>query len=373
MNEFVSSQASTPPPRRRPSFSTVKRHWLTFAFFAGFIVDVFLLNRVDDIFDNLVLLFYVLLAFSSLLIFYASVAERFSEKVSYLLRTYAPLAIQYSFGGLLSGMLIFYGRSGDWSTSWPFLLIILIAILGNEFIKERSSRLIYNLAFLFIGLMAYMVLLVPVLSGYMGVWPFIVSGLLALCIFYGFIRLLYRVIPRFMDLQMRIIVLTIGAIYMCFNLLYFVNIIPPIPLSLKDLGIYHSVIKFENNTYQLKWIDGPWWRPFKRYDDVFYPSAAPNVYCFASVFAPTRVDTDIYHRWEYKDEAGDWIVHARIKYPIQGGNDSGWRGYTQVASHRPGEWRCSVETERGQVLGHTTFRIAPGSEEPPREMNTRVE
>ena len=100
----------------------------------------------------------------SLLVLYASAAEKLPERWIPRAKKYAPLAVQFAFGGLLSGMLIFYGRSGDLSQSWPFILIILAVIYGNETIRERSNKLIFNLSFFFIGLFSCVVLVVPVFT-----------------------------------------------------------------------------------------------------------------------------------------------------------------------------------------------------------------
>jgi len=94
-----------------PSFLKVKRHWLTIAFIAGFLTDLVLLNKVDSLVDNLVLLFYVLLAMLGIIFLYASAAGKMPEVINAHVRTYSPLVLQYAFGGLLSGMLIFYYRS----------------------------------------------------------------------------------------------------------------------------------------------------------------------------------------------------------------------------------------------------------------------
>ncbi len=350
----------------------VKRHWLTIAFVLGFVVDNITLNRVDQLFDNFVLAFYVLLAMASLLTLYASVAEKIGGKAGLFFRRYSPVAVQYSFGGLLSGMLIFYGRSGSWSESWPYMIIILLAIYGNETVRDRTQRLIYNLAILFIGLLSYVVLVIPVATGYMGPWIFIGSGLLAVVIMYGFIRGLRRLVPRFIGIHIKPIIFTIGSIYVGLNFLYFANIIPPIPLSLKEVGVYHSVVHFENGDYQLKYEKGKWWQPFKKSDDVFHAKLGDSIFCFAKVFAPTRLSTDIYHSWEYYDEnEKEWIEHLRMSYGIAGGRDSGYRGYTLIRNYRDGEWRCTVETGRGQVLGREEFVV--DSENLPADLTTRLQ
>ncbi|MEX0917757.1 MAG: DUF2914 domain-containing protein [Candidatus Paceibacterota bacterium] len=354
------------------SFARVKRYWLSIAFVLGFVVDTITLNNVEQIFDNLVLLTHVLLSMTALFLMYAAAAGRVPEQWVVPLRKYAPLVAQYSFGGLLSGMLIFYGRSGAWTESWPFLIIILAVIAGNEIIKDRSARFLFNLTVLFVGLFAYLVLIIPVISGYMGPLVFLGSGLLALLVMYGYIRLLQRVIPNFIKLQMRMLVFMIGIVFAGYNFLYFANIIPPIPLSLKDVGIYHSVVKFDDGEYQLKYEEGAWWQFYKDSDTTFHPVAGGNIFCFASVFTPTRLHTDIYHTWEYYDEASKkWVEHSRLSYSISGGRDGGYRGYTLIKNFRDGVWRCSVETERGQVLGQEKFTV--DSSEPPAPLVTKTE
>lgn len=336
----------------------LKEHWLTFSFFLGFIADNFTLNRVDQLFDNLVLLFYVLLAMGSLLLLYAATAGKIPEQYVERVRTYTPLVTQYAFGGLLSGMLIFYGRSGAWFESWPYLLIILGVIAGNEMLKRRSERLIFSLTILFIGLFSYVVLVIPVVLGKMGAWIFVFSGLVALLIMYVFVRVLRLVVPNFIRANMRMVVFSIGVTYALLNGLYFANIIPPIPLSLKELGIYHNVERLANGDYALTYERGSWYEFFKDSDTTFHHHAGDTLYCFASVFAPARLSTEVYHRWEYYvPEDKEWRTHDRVSYSIDGGRNDGFRGYTAVENVRAGKWRCSVETARKQVLGREAFSV----------------
>ena len=339
----------------------VRNHWLTVAFLLGFIVDNLTLNRVDQVFDNVVLSSYVFLAMLGILLLYAGIAERYSERTNKFLRTKSPLLMQYAFGGLLSGMLIFYGRSGSFEDSWPFILILMGVIYGNETVKDRSGRLVYNLSIFFVGLFAYMILIVPVLLGKMGPIVFIGSGFLALLIMYGFFSILSKIIPNFIQLQKRHVVFFIGLVYVMLNVLYFTNIIPPIPLSLKQVGVYHHVSKNEDGTYELSYEKTKWWEWYRNSDSTFHYSSGEDVYCFASVFAPSRLSAKIYHRWEYYDtDARTWIEHGKYSYAINGGRGDGYRGFTKISNYREGKWRCIVETERGQVIGKESFTIASG-------------
>ncbi len=350
--------------------AALSRNWLTVAFIAGFITDLILLNRIDDVLDNLILLTYVVLATVSLLLFYAGVAEKFPMTMSRMIQRYAPVLLQYSFGGLLSGMLIFYGRSGDWITSAPFLILILLVIFGNELLEKRSNMLVYHIALYFIGIFSYVVLVLPVLLGRMGDGIFILSGLIALLIVTGVVKWLYKIVPNFMQLNTKRIILMVGSLYVTMTGLYFFNLIPPIPLSLTELDIVQSVYRDNNGNYRITDEEQPWYRRLPLVRDELHPTGS-SIACFARVYAPTRLETRIFHRWEYKDEQGDWQEAFRFGYPITGENSGGYRGYTILDSFDDGIWRCGVENERGQVLGRTTIRI--NTQDPARPLVTRVE
>ena len=344
----------------------IRRHWLTAAFILGFVSDSLLLNQIDSLADNLIILAYLVLATSSLLLFYIGVAERLREKTSRFLRKYMPAVMQYSFGGILSGMLIFYGRSGDWLTSAPFLLLIISVIVGNELVHKRSDRLVYHIALFFIGVFSYMVLVLPVIFGVMGDFMFVASGVVALILVTIVVQLLFRIVPNFMRVNTRRIILLTGAIYVTFNVLYFTAVIPPIPLSLTKLEIAHSVTKAEGS-YRLVTENQPWWRELPFMKATLHPGG--NLSCFARVYAPAKLSTQIYHRWQYKAPGGTWVEKGRIEYPIAGTNAGGYRGFTTVTA-TPGTWRCNVETRRGQVLGRTTVVVQAGA---PIGLVTKIE
>jgi len=340
-----------------PAIKLIRHHWLTVAFVGGFITDLILLNKIDDWFDNTVLAFYALLSTISFLLLYLGTAEKFPAKISKFVKDFAPIVMQYAFGGLLSGMLIFYGRSGDWLSSAPFLLLIIGVIFGNELIKKNSNRLVYHLLLYFIGIYAYIVLVVPVFIGRMGDLVFVISGMIALVVVTIVVQLLYRIVPNFMRQNTRNIIVTIGFVYITFNVLYFTALIPPIPLSLVALEVVHEVERRPaTNDYRVVYEEQSWERRYLPLATIIHPSRQA-VYCYARVYAPTRLQADIYHTWEYKDANGAWVVHDRIPYPIVHGNSVGYRGYTKIANYRSGVWRCTVETERGHVLGREVFEI----------------
>ncbi len=349
------------PRLKRVPLHHIQAHWLTISFILGFVIDNFTMVSVESVFDNVLLTVHISVIMGSLLLLYAGTAGRVSERLQSYAREWSPMAMQFSFGGLLGGMFIFYGRSGAWSASWPFLLIIVSVMLCNELVTRRAQRLQLNLTMFFVGLFAYLVLIVPVLLGKMGPWIFAFSGVLALLVMYCFVRLLALVVPNFMRANMRMVVFTIGLMYVGFNALYFSNIIPPIPLSLKELGAYHRVVHQDDGDYALTYEQGKWYEFWKRSDTTYHYRAGDTVYCFAAVFAPTRLSTEIFHRWErYVPQEKKWEFYGRFSYSIGGGREDGFRGYTLITHVQPGWWRCTVETERGQALGSKTFEVVEG-------------
>ncbi len=344
--------------QNHPVVSSARRHWLSLAFVAGFVTDLILLDRVDDILDNIILLTYVTLATLSLILFYVGVAERLGARLSAGLVRLMPLLMQYAFGGLLSGMLIFYGRSGDWLASAPFLLLLVGVIAANELLQKRSDRLIYNVAVYFIGVYSYLVLIVPVWVGVVGGWIFYLSGILAVAITLLVVKVLKRIIPNFLYLQKRLLVFVVGAIYAVMNLLYFLNWIPPIPLSLLEIGIYQDISRDQvTGNYYLEWSQPSWFERLPFYPQTLYPSAGKGAACYARVFAPSKLSTEIVHRYEFKNSEGVWQERFRLSYVVSGEATDGYRGYTKITSVTPGKWRCSIENNRGQVLGRQVFYV----------------
>jgi hypothetical protein len=146
-----------------------------------------------------------------------------------------------------------------------------------------------------------------------------------------------------------------------FSSLYTANVIPPVPLALTDIGIYHAIDRLPSGDYvaaheKLRLID-LFWSAGK----TFNARAGESAYCFSAVFAPVRLTTGIIHRWEYYDAGTQkWQARGDIAFPLVGGRDAGYRGYTVKSDLVSGYWRCSVETEGGALIGRTTFKVVEG-------------
>ena len=341
------------------------------AFIFGFLWDNFTLVRIDLLYDNIVLLFHLTVACSAIILTNAYDAGRFRNKIPQeTAEVLLPFLMQFSFGGLFSAFFVFYSRSGSLLASWPFLLFIAILLLGNERFHNRYFRLTFHLSVFFVVLFSYLIFAIPIILGAMGTKIFLLSGGAGIALITIFIFLLWRVTPQRFLCSWKMILISIGGIYLAFNILYFTNVIPPIPLAMKELGVYHSVAK-NDSTYSLRYEPARWFESFIS-NPVFHRAGSVPVFVYGAVFAPTRLTSNIFHRWSYYDEKlTAWVETDRLPFQIVGGRSEGYRGYTMKYGVSTGMWRVDVITEQEQIIGRITFTIVQADSTPNLQTDIR--
>jgi len=327
------------------------------ALLLGFVIDNFTLTRVDLLFDNVVLLSYLVIAFVGIVVFnlidIGKLRGHFFEKIAPLF----PLLAQFAFGGLFSGYFIFYSRSASVFSSWVFVFILIALLIGNERFKKQYLRFRFQMSIFFIALFSFVIFSVPTFIGKIGTHIFIFSGLLSVAIMICILWMLKNVMPEKIEATRNTLAASISGIFLLFNFLYFSNAIPPLPLSLKDIGLYHSAERMRDG-YLVLYEDAPWYRFYRDYDTTFHLIPGESVYVFSSVFAPTRLETKILHQWQkFDEETGIWTTTDTFSFPIVGGRDGGYRGFTRKSSVSGGKWRVNVITEHGQIVGRISFYI----------------
>lgn len=352
--------------RRAKSF--IERHerrLSSLAFVFGFVWDNLTLTRVDRLFDNIVFLSYLVIAFACIALLNADGARNFQSALVRRGVDFARFLLPFAFGGLFSGFLIFYSRSGPVLSSAPFLLLLAALFFCNEFFRRRYQQFIFQMSVFFITLFSYAALIIPVLLGRIGDDVFLISGAVALFLFWLAQRVL-SFAAQGGGRKGRLLLWTIVAsIFITFNFLYFNNMIPPIPLSLKEIGVYHGVERTRDGTYKLTFEKAPWYLLGRKTGAVFHREGNEPVYAFSSVFAPTRLTAEIVHRWSYFDEQkGEWISSMVIGFLISGGRNEGFRGYSMKEAIFPGKWRVDVETPRGQIIGRFVFKVVNAEQAP---------
>ncbi|MDD5318898.1 MAG: DUF2914 domain-containing protein [Candidatus Pacebacteria bacterium] len=347
-------------------YKRYERHFSSIFLVSGFVFDAITLKRVDLFWENLWVGAHLLFAAVGIIFLnlYENRKERFSEKTKSLLHFWLIAVVQFSFGGLLSTFLVFYFRSAALAVSWPFMLFLAAAFVCNEVLKHHYTRLVFQVLLLLLSIYSFAIYIVPVAMHQIGDWVFILSGLVTFFILVIFLLCL-RIISRERFVKSRKpLIFSIISVFVIVNLLYFTNLIPPIPLSLKDAGVYHSLTRVTDSTgsqgvsnYYVQGEQKSWWDYFKLIETVHQVAGQP-FYLYTSIFSPTNLNTTIIHQWQYYDDVKRrWINEGSIRLPILGGREGGYRTYSERDNLAPGSWRVNVDTLSGQVIGRISFDV----------------
>lgn len=339
-------------------------------FLSGVTYDSLTLTRIDRLQDNLLLLIYLLLL-GVLIVLTGRLGiepapdrnqlASLSSFARWMLqaRPYYPMALQFLLGGLFSAYAIFYSRSATLTSSAIFLALMVLLLVGNEFLRDRLSSLRLLISLYALVCFAFFTFFLPVMTGLMNAAIFLVGAGLSVAVTLRVVQLIYRNNP---DRSRREAAGVTAPAFVLIGLLvgsYFLNWIPPVPLSMKFGGIYREVQR-QGDQFLLTY-DRPWYAVWKRSDNPF-PANEP-IYCFTAVFAPVALDTTVYHHWYFRPNGSKPFTHAdKIPIKISGGREGGYRAYTFKQRLDPGDWRVDVETEDGRVVGRVSVKVEEKSE-----------
>ncbi len=326
----------------------------------GFVFDALVLKRVDMFWENVWVVGHIVLVAVFMILIHKVKSNSGDEADPRKVHFWLVNILQFVFGGLLSVFLVFYFRSSDLSVSWPFLLILVVAFWANESLKRQFVRVTFQVSLFFLSIFLASIFLVPLVIHQIGPGPFILSGVVSLFIMQAFLSVLSRVNKKKFDQSKRAVVVSIGLIFIGMNILYFTNLIPPIPLSLKDSGIYHSIGSDFTAIYE-----DVGWHVYFQLQDTFHATSGETVYAYSAVFSPTSLNTTIKHEWQYYDAVNKkWINFSTVGLPLVGGREGGFRTFSSQVGLQAGEWRVNVLTNNGQVIGRLRFTIVPVSTQP---------
>lgn len=328
------------------------------ALLVGFIIDSLTLRRVDLLLENLLLITYLLIAAICISMLNLMEARQVKDGLFFKTKLFFILGLQFALGGLFSAFLVFYSRSATVAASWPFLLVLIGYLIGSEVFKKHYIRLSFQVSTFFIALFSFFIFFIPVLLKNLSAWVFLLSGLISLSVIVLFIKLLVKINSKEVSESKKILWLSIGGIYLLINILYFTNIIPPIPLSLADVGVYHRVTRNEEGKYMVTKEKRNSLIPFLQSTETVHLAKGNRLFIYSAVFAPTKINASIVHRWQrYDKEDGEWKTQSRIPLQITGGRDGGYRTYSYKDNMEVGLWRVNIETNRGQIIGRKKFKV----------------
>lgn len=342
-------------------------------FFSGVTYDSLTLTRIDRLQDNLLLLTYLLLLGFLIILTGRLGIEPIPDRTQlktlspvprWILqsRPYYPMAIQFLLGGLFSAYAIFYSRSATLTSTAVFFGVLVLLLVANEFLRDRLSNLRLLVSLYALVCFGFFTFFLPVMTGYMNVLVFLAGAGLSAAVTFRVVQLIYHNNPDRSGREALGVTIPAFALIALLVGFYFLNWIPPVPLSMRFGGIYHEVKKSDDR-FELS-FERQWYQVWKRSDTTF-PAHEP-IYCFTAVFAPVALKTTVYHHWYFRMHSNKPFTHAdRIPLKISGGREAGYRAYTFKQQLDAGDWRVDVEAEDGRIIGRVSVTVEERAEPQP--------
>jgi hypothetical protein len=348
----------------RNFYARFERPISSFSLVGGFVFDAITLTRVDEFWENFWIGAHLLIVAVFIILLNARENSGDDESNPSKIHFWYVNILQFFFGGLLSAYLVFYFRAADISSSWPFILLLGLAFWANETWKRRFVRVGFQIAMLYLSIFAFLIYHIPTALHQVGSKIFIISGIGSLGAMAVFLFIFKKTAGKKYYRHRFFSYGIIISIYLAINCLYFLNLIPPLPVSLRDAGIYHSISKSADGNYQVEAEDSGWKQYVVFYQDI-HLRANDFLVAYSAIFSPQNLNTDVVHTWQYYDSlTGKWQTESIIKLPVAGGRDGGFRTYSIYGGLQSGRWRVVVTTLDGLVIGKVKFNVIVSETDP---------
>lgn len=339
--------------------------YLPAAFFAfGFILDVLTLGEVDDLSNMIILGVYLILSLFILILEYrGDDPKEFKSVWAERFYKYRDDVFHFLLGALLSAFTLFYFKSGSVANSFLFLVFMVSLLLLNEMELFQKKGIVIRTSLMMLCFISYLIYLVPIIIGKAGPLIFFSCLVLAVLSSIGAFYLLTKYNQKKEENLKRLLIPQV-LVAIIFLLLYSFKILPPVPLSLKYIGVFHEVTKGDGE-YKTKEIRR-WFILGKKTSSTFKAREGDKVYLFTNIFSPGGFEGKVFIHWLY-DTGNGFQTSDRIPLSITGGRQEGFRGYAYKSNYTPGDWQVRVETQNGLEIGRINFEIVIDDETDQRE------
>ena len=375
----MSQPETTPAPTRlnrlKLYYEKNERKVAVWSFVGGFLFDVVTLDRIDSWFTiGQQVVYIVVIGIALMQMFFQEgrperdVAGMGSIRRAYF--EYRNAIVHFILGSLLSLYTLFFFKSSSLFVSFGFMAILVALLVVNESELFKKSGLSFKFALLSICILSFSASVVPVIIGSIGMLVFLAAMLVG-CIPLAVINRRIRIhAPERTQQARRQILLPFGCVLVLFLTLYLFRLIPPVPLSIQRIGVYHGVER-QGDSFVLS-HERPFWRFWDNGDQKFLAQPGDKIYAFFRIFSPARFADQVLMRWYWKDGGGKWRLQDSIPINIVGGRALGFRGYGMKANYQPGAWKLQVETTDEREIGRVYFdlKTVPVA---PRTFETEVE
>lgn len=346
------------PSRVKNFYENNESHISLAALVLGFALDNVSLSRVDALLDQAALIVYVVVSGICIILLSAYESGKLVESVPGRMHFWLSFCMQFAFGGLFSALVVFYTRSATLESAWPFLLLLVVYFLGNEFFKSYYSRLSFRVSVFFFVLLSVSLLIVPTVMRQIGSRVFLISTITAICLFVLFMIVLRVISNAEVNKHILKIRAQVFTIVLLVAGLYYANMIPPLPLILKNSGVYHDLVLNGDKSFTVMEERSGFISNFFNSKKTFHRVGDEPVYVVTAVYSPSGLNTFVTHNWEYFNPVlNRWTTESNIKVPITGGRQNGYRLYSLKRVVRPGLWRVNVLAPENKLIGRVKFEI----------------
>jgi hypothetical protein len=324
------------------------------AIFGGFVLDAFTLGTIDNLFGQILLGSYLFIIAILIILINLIDSNKIRRKFIVDKRIYVDFLLMFLFGNIFSGFTIFYFQSVGGFANWIFIILLFGLLISTEYFKKYYNRMIVQIFIFYFAFFSYLIFLVPLVFKQIGVVMFLLSGVLSLFVFYFYLIIFQKFVKiKFDDIKK--IIKGVSGVFLLVNLFYFFNIIPPVPLAIKEIDIYHDV-KRSKDAYEIK-DEKTNLFSYLGFYETKHIRQGDKLFAYSSVFAPAKINMEVYYEWEYRNDKGKWETVSKSPYPIIGGSKSGYRSFAYRIFSQEGRWRVKVKTKSGQIIGGKTFKV----------------
>lgn len=329
-------------------------------FIGGVLFDIFTLDEIDSFFSIAQQALYI--GIIGVFLYFDLIQKHASFKIYKHFEKiwdYRDLAVHFLLGALLSVYSIFFIKSASLFSSFGFIAFMLGILVANELPFVQKQKVSLKIGLYFICIFSFFSMIYPVALGHVGKIPF----LLSLFSTTFFLFLFYKAVKRRLDNEKALrkaLLLPSTAILVLFLSFYFLGWIPPVPLSVKEIGIYHDIKRSDEGDYLL-YYERPNWKFWQSGDQSFKAFLDDKVFVFVRIFSPARFNDTLYLHWQKHLENKGWETTDKVPINISGGRKEGYRGYSYKENYSSGDWRILVETNDGREVGRINFDITGNS------------
>ena len=335
-------------------------------FFAGFLFDYLLLHRIDSTpllihQGTYLVLLTGLLAIDHRYFVAGKDPAGFWGKVL----SFRHWVIHFFLGTLLNAFMIFYFKASSGVFSFVFILALAVVLVINELPRFRSLGPVLRVLLLSFSISSYLAYLLPVIGGSLHAWQYYLSVAVASVTTVGLWKAFQRFThdPNWTFRRAAAPGLIVQAVL---ALLYVLHVVPPVPLSLKYIGVFHEVSRVAEGehagAYRLAYVDAPSVLPHFHLFDFngtdFFARPDDKAWAFIILFAPSGFHDQVGFGWEYDDPKKGWVdVGTPFFTALKGGSEHGYHTFGNRTVARAGKYRVRVLTSDGREIGRKTFEV----------------